>query len=363
MNTPRAGSLNFMAEDMCRRMGVEYVPTPGYSDRVVKRGVELSPELICFPMKVLIGASAEALDKGADTLVTAAGYGPCRFNYFAEIQRRILEREGYSFKIITFDSPFDAPRDFLRNMRAVLADSRLGVVGLVRQFPLMLRKGRLYDMTDKRAMASRALEAEDGSVDRVVEDCRRIAAGAFSKEEIEEAEASVEAAFSSVTLETGRPHIRVGIVGEWLVCMEDYFNFSIDRWLADRGAVVERGLYSSDIFTPWGKYPVLGMTGDEIEREAAPYLHGEIGGHGQVSVAAAANFARRGFDAIVHLMPFTCLPEVVARTLFKRMSEDFDVPILSISIDEQSGRAGMQTRLEALVDLAWSRKRAPRKPA
>ena len=41
--------------------------------------------------------------------------------------------------------------------------------------------------------------------------------------------------------------------------------------------------------------------------------------------------------------------------VFTRLAQDFDTPILSVSIDEQTGRAGLQTRLEALIDLAWSR--------
>lgn len=358
INTPRAGSINFMAEDLCSRIGVEYLPTPEYSDRVIEIGTALAPELLCFPMKVLIGASVEALENGADTLITAAGYGPCRFNYFADIQRRILEREGYSFRIVTFDSPFEAPRDFYANMRAVVSESRLGLAAIVRQFPLTLRKGHLFDGIGKLAIGSMALEVAEGSVDRAADACREVLRKAFTRREIEDAEAFIDGAFASVPLEPERPHIRVGIVGEWMTTMEGYFNYSVDRWLAKRGAVVERGLYSSDIFTPWGRNPVLGMTDEEVRLAARPYLSHEVGGHGQLSVACAARFARRGFDAIIHFMPFTCLPEVVARTVFKRMSEDFGIPILSISIDEQSGRAGMQTRLEALVDLAWSRKRS-----
>ena len=47
----------------------------------------------------------------------------------------------------------------------------------------------------------------------------------------------------------------------------------------------------------------------------------------------------------------------MAKTVFVRIAEELDIPILSISIDEQTGKAGMQTRLEALIDLAWSRKK------
>jgi len=61
---------------------------------------------------------------------------------------------------------------------------------------------------------------------------------------------------------------------------------------------------------------------------------------------------------VVHLLPFTCMPEVIAKGILGRVSSDMGVPVLSLSIDEQTGRAGVETRLEALLDLAWSNRKA-----
>jgi len=355
LNVPRVGNLQFMAEDFTRRCGLGYVETPEYSERTIEIGVSLSPEHLCFPMKILVGSAIEALEKGADTLLTVAGYGPCRFNYFAEIQKRILEREGYRFRMITFDTPLDAPLEFYRNIRALLNGSRFGVLRLPRYAYITLAKTRICDEIDREAMALRALELQEGSVDLAVEECRAMLGQADTGAEIEEAHRAVQQRLSAVQVDRSRPHIRVGVVGEMLEIMEPYFNYDIERWLARRGAVVERSLFISDIFTPRGRNPVLGFDQDDIDREAAPYVNNEVGGHGQTTVAAAASYARRGFDAAVHLFPFTCMPEVIARTVFTRMSGDLGMPILSMSHDEHTGRAGVQTRLEALVDLAWSR--------
>jgi predicted nucleotide-binding protein (sugar kinase/HSP70/actin superfamily) len=355
---PRVGSLNFMVEDFCTRFGLGFVETPDYSERTVRRGVAIAPELVCFPMKVLLGSAIDALEAGADTLLTVAGYGACRFNYFAEIQRRILEREGYEFQIVVFDSPRDSMSDFYRNLRTVLKASDRGFASLLKDMRLSLRKGHGFDEIERNAMALRGLESEEGSVDSAVEECRAILSAAWSAGEIAEARVAIEERFAAVPVEPDRPHLRVGVTGELMMCMESYFNFDIERWLAKRGAVLERSLYMSDIFTPMGRNPVSGRDDAEVEGMARPYVCHEIGGHGQINVAATLDFARRGFDAVVHFFPFTCLPEVIARTVFVRVSEDLDIPILSLSIDEQTGRAGLQTRLEALVDLAWSRRSA-----
>jgi len=347
--------MQYMTQDLCERLGLGFVETPEYTERTIERGVKIAPEFVCFPMKVLLGSAIESLEAGADTLVTVAGYGACRFNYFAEIQRRILEREGYRFQIVVFDSPRDSLPDFYRNLRVVLRGSSVHFPGLVKAMSLAVRKGWAYDEIQKRALAIRALEAEAGAVDAAIAECRQVLDPARSKLEIEEAARAITERFDRVPVDVERPHIRVGIAGEIMMSIEPYFNCDIEKWLARKGAVMERSIYMSDLFTPMGRNPVSGRDDAEVGRVALPYLGHEIGGHGQINVAAVADYARRGFDAVVHFFPFTCLPEIIAKMVFTRLSEDLDTPILSISIDEQTGRAGLQTRLEALIDLAWSR--------
>lgn len=354
---PRVGSLSYMAEDLTDRIGLGFVDTPQYSDKCIKDGVFMSPEFFCFPMKVLVGSAAEALEAGADTLVTFAGFGPCRFSYFAEMLKRILQRKGYDFKMVVFDSPRDSASSFFRNMRELKPANGVNLLGMIREVSLALRKGWLYDEIEKSAMAARGIEAEEGATDRVVSDSLAILDDASSKREIEAAGGEIRDLFQRLPVERGRPHIRIGLVGELLTVLEPYFNFDAVNWLAKYGAVIERSVHISDIFTPLGRNPVYGLNDGEVLQAAKPYLCHEVGGHGLLSVGAAAHFAQRGFDAIIHFHPFTCMPEVIARTIFVRISNEFDIPILSISIDEQTGKAGMATRLEALMELVWAKKK------
>jgi predicted nucleotide-binding protein (sugar kinase/HSP70/actin superfamily) len=357
ISVPHCGSIQFMARDVCEKLGLGYIEAPDYSERTVEIGVTISPEHICFPCKVLLGSAVETLELGADTLVTMAGFGPCRFNYFAEIQRRVLEREGYRFKIFTFDSPREAPLEFYRNMRPVLAHTRAGSARAVQEIALTLKKGRILDGIDKSAMALRGLEAREGATDLAVEDAREMLNSARSAGEIREAGYAVRERFAAVPVDADRPHLKVGLVGELMTILEPYFNFDAVRWLGRKSVVVERSLHISDIFTTFGRNPVLGYDDVQIADAASPFLCHEVGGHGHISVGATVLFARRGFDAIVHFLPFTCLPEVIAKTVFTRISGEFGLPILSMSIDEQTARTGVQTRMEALLDLAWSNKR------
>ena len=91
-------------------------------------------------------------------------------------------------------------------------------------------------------------------------------------------------------------------------------------------------------------------------RMARPYLMRDIGGDALESVSDVAYANERGVDGIIHVSPFTCMPEIMSQNIFPTMRENCEIPILTLIMDEQTGRAGYITRLEAFVDLMKRRK-------
>jgi predicted nucleotide-binding protein (sugar kinase/HSP70/actin superfamily) len=120
---------------------------------------------------------------------------------------------------------------------------------------------------------------------------------------------------------------------------------------------VERNIYLTDWLRPSGERPVLGHHEHESERLAAPYLSHKVGGEGVFSVGDTILFRRLGFDGVVQLMPFTCIPETIAKSILPRVSQEAGIPVLPLVIDELTGMAGVATRLEAFADLARYRRR------
>ena len=62
-------------------------------------------------------------------------------------------------------------------------------------------------------------------------------------------------------------------------------------------------------------------------------------------------------DGLIHVAPFNCTPETVAQSALVALQRERGVPVLSLSFDEQTGAAGVMTRLEAFVDMLWSARR------
>ena len=87
----------------------------------------------------------------------------------------------------------------------------------------------------------------------------------------------------------------------------------------------------------------------------------DIGGHGLETVGNAVLCGRSGYDGIIHLYPFTCMPEIIAQCTFNEIQNKYGIPIITLILDEMSGEAGYMTRVEAFIDIL-ERKRETSKP-
>ncbi len=135
--------------------------------------------------------------------------------------------------------------------------------------------------------------------------------------------------------------------------MEPFANLYVEETLGEMGAAVRRSIY----LTSYTKHDILSTKGDlRSKKPARTYLPELIGGHDQNSVGDVIRYARSGYDGVVQLAPFTCIPEIVAKSLMPHLSKEYDIPVLTLFIDELTGRTGAETRLEAFVDLMLQRR-------
>ncbi len=151
-----------------------------------------------------------------------------------------------------------------------------------------------------------------------------------------------------------RPLI-VGITGEFYVVLEPFSNLDVETELGKLGVEVRRTTFVSE----WTKFSLflnpLGMDEkDRIHKAAWPYLKRDIGGDGWESVGEKVLHAKK-YDGLVHLAPFTCMPEIIAQNIMTSTKET--IPVLTILCDEQLAKPGILTRLEAFVDLLERKRR------
>ncbi len=350
------GNIHLLMSDLLERLEVEYIVAPPTTTKTLEIGVRHAPEFACLPLKITVGNFIEALDTGADTLLMAGGTGPCRFGYYAETQKRVMEQIGLDFSMVTFESPAAHPAMFVKAFKTIAPDK--SVLQVWRALKTSFAKGRCFDLLEKRLLQLRAYEVAPGSTTAAYEAGLELMSKAKSREQIDAAYAEALALLDEVPLDREREVLKIGIVGEFYMLLEPFVNFGVERWLNEHDVYLERSVYLTDWIGPSRRNPVLGVSDADVGRLAHGYLSHHVGGEGQATIGHTMKYIEEGFDGIVHLLPFTCMPETIAKTIFPRLARDMDIPVLSFVIDEQTGKAGVITRLEAFLDLLWSRRRA-----
>jgi predicted nucleotide-binding protein (sugar kinase/HSP70/actin superfamily) len=160
----------------------------------------------------------------------------------------------------------------------------------------------------------------------------------------------------SVSLNKPKDKIKIGIVGEFYVLTEPFINFSIEDKLAELGVEVVRHSCLSKIIALLKYSESRYLIKKYLLNNKNSYIKYTIAGEGTDTVLVATGFAGRKYDGIVHLKPFGCIPEGNAMPILNKISENYNIPILYLSLDSQTTESAIKTRLEAFYDMIQMRR-------
>jgi len=350
------GTLYVALRALFEGLGTEIVVPPPCSRRTLSLGTKYSPEFVCLPYKMLLGNFIEALEMGADTLVMIEGDRICRLGYYMRVMEHALRDLGYHFEVIT-------TRIFQRQILGLPDGLRVFAPGaplavILSAVRLALCKLNALDAVERVLQRARARELTKGQAGSVWRKAIAAIDRAQNVAAVRAARDDATQVLEAIPQDTDREPLRVGIIGEIYVVLEPFVNMDVERELGRLGVQVHRTIMLSD----WTRFTLflsaVGMSAhDRAHKAAMPYLSRDVGGDGWESVGETVLHAQARFDGMVHLAPFTCMPEIIAQNILIGVRKDVDIPVLSITCDEQMGRAGMITRLEAFVDLLRRRKR------
>lgn len=347
---PHMGYMWICLKAMLEYLGVEVVAPPPSSKKTLSLGSKHGPEFACMPMKLNLGNFMEAAELGADTIIMAGGCGPCRFGYYAQVEYEILKDLGYDYNLVVLEPPERHIGELLSKIRYITG--RSSWLEVIRGIRFGYRKALAVDELERQAMYKRPREIDRGSTDRAFKTALEEIIAASSFVELDRARLRNEEIMNAVPFEL-RPVYKVGLVGEIYTLLEPFANLDIERRLGMLGIEVDRSIYLSE----WvNDHLFMGFikglrSSKEYSRAASPYLTHFVGGHGQETIGSTVLYSRAGYDGIIQILPFTCMPEIVAQSILPSVSNRLDIPAMTLIVDEQSGEAGMVTRLEAFADL------------
>jgi len=355
---PHFGSLTYVIEILLKELGFDLIVPNKPSKRTAELGTRYSPEFVCTPFKITLGTFIEGLERGATILGMGGCNAYCRFGYYWPVQKLILEDLGYKFRFIPLD--YEDPIAILRTLKN--ESNGLNYLQTFRALQITWIKNRFTDLVDKLRYKYRAIETIKGTTDRVAEKAFRTVVETKGMLNIRKLKKTLPKMFEKeIEIDKSLDPLRIAIIGEIYVVFEPALNVDVHRRLNDLGVICETpASLRRFIDIGYKLNPFLKLHREVSVKIAEPYLGYRCGGEAQESIGDTIYYKRKGWDGMVHLYPFTCMPEIISRSILPQISKEYDMPVLSLVVDEQTGEAGFQTRLEAFIDLLYRKREKDR---
>lgn len=407
--------LNVALEEIAHQLGLDsYVRPPApLSEEVMFLGDERYTES-CSPFAYSTGSLKDSLLKISQELENRAscgervqphrivlvmlhGEGPCTFGWYSLVQKRELPAEfekrlaalGHTVEMATVG--MDGAVDFIRqlsecsdsrNLRRLLEFVERGrcvgqyarLLGVWRQVTAPVwAKADALERLRAHSLILRAHETEAGSVAAAYREAVEMMRQAHSVPEIIQAEKEGKALLDAVP----RDHElkpRVVIVGEIYVALTSFANRGVvENLLAREGIEVVEGIG----LTQFARHSLRNIMRrafrnmssmrrviDFLRRKnvdilterlrdplACPFLVHEVGGDGVPTVAAARRHVEAGCQGIVHIHPFKCMPEGIAKDAVKEIASLYGARYLALSFNRETDIERLRTEVSTYAAL------------
>lgn len=342
------GNYNVPIENMLRHIfaGHKIMTAPNITKRTLELGSKHSPDFVCVPFKYNLGNYIEALESGANVLIQAGG--GCRYGYYAEVQEQILRDLGYKFEFVKLMSGKVNPVDLYR------VSKRIGTplsFGRFLYFVLLaIDMVKKLDELEAYIRENVGFEVVEGSLESLHAELLERLKRVDCFKELRAVYKTYGEKIRGVEINKPDDCLKVGIVGELYTLMEPFSNFFLERELAKSRIQVSRFITVTYLLFEKSRMKKKTL------KSAGRYLKYELGADGTDSVEKSKTLAEKGYDGMIHVKPFGCIPEINAMPVLQNISRDYKMPILYFSFDSQTSETGIKTRLEAFIDMITMRK-------
>ena len=280
------------------------------TDKTVESGEKaLMSELMCLPAKVTLGCMIESCEKGATDLIMFDSCGLCRLKTYWILQQRALNKMGYNVKV----HPIRFGLRIFHDIKQI--NPRLSYWQVARA---------LYKLFRKVLKIDRELWPE---------------------------------------VDENSSQVKIGIVGEIYTILEPTVNKRIVEKIRKMGVLVHNSLPLSYFifkrFYNWGLLKREGMDRKaflKARKLAHSYFPKEIGGHGNESIIHTLYYAMKNYDGVIHLLPFPCMPEATVSPILDEIGYTYKMPVMRLIFDTHTAETGLDTRLEAFIDILKRKK-------
>ncbi len=370
-----------------RASGVDAEPLPESDELTLEIGRRYTTGKECYPSIITSGdivkkTMAPDFDPERAAFFMPGASGPCRFGQYNRLHRLILDELGLEqVPILVFDQTGGYHQD---------------VAALGQGFRLHAwRAIAILDSMQKMLLERRPYEVNTGETDAVYKEYlgTLIRETGSSGETLRDFSRRARQAFDSVKIDTGQPKPRVGIVGEIFVRSNPFANDGlirklealgtqcgvppIEEWLdyIDHQRKRRNRLHLEGGWRDWARQKLTEIVQESVaeplrkefdgsiaafKRELPTqkiidrghaYLTPAVEGEAILSMGRVVEYAEHGFDGIVNIIPFGCMPGIIVSLLLHQFRQDYGLPVLNVVV-EGTKDPGESIRFEAFIQQA-----------
>ncbi len=355
---PRMGRIDIPLKALLVSLGANVIIPPSNNNKALEIGVKNSIEGICLPYKLNLANYIMALDKGANTLMMFQAPGSCRLGNYTKMAQKTLKKLGYDFDMVIFDMYQSKMKQTLQAFWHVT--HCLNPFKYYKGFSLGFNKFFAIDKAEKLLFYTRPREINKGDAENCYNKWLKIIDETNSVLRAKHLVRNIENDFAKINIDKDKFVPIVYLIGEFFVLLDPFTNQNIEKTIGEMGIEVQRQIWFGDWLEHVLKPSFLYHKLSHRERSviyAKDYMKRPIGGECIETIGDTVYAAKHGIDGIIHISPFSCMPEIVAQNILPKVSRNENIPVMSLVLDEQTGKAGYITRIEAFIDLVKRRHR------
>ncbi len=378
---PHMDDHGLMMAAVLRSNGVDTEALPVSDAQSMEIGRRFTTGKECFPCILTTGdmlkkTQCAEFDPTRGCFFMAQATGPCRFGQYHKFQRMVLDEVGLEQVPMVV---LDQTRNFSRHVESFGP-------GFYRTCWELLV---IVDNMQKMVRETRPYELNEGETNRLYRQClHELAEVAERKGDHFGKAAEIRRRLERIPVDRSEPRPLIGVVGEIYVRSNVFANnFLVSRleacgaevalppfqeWVnyvaAERREIAREDSRTLSLLKEWlselGARRIEGRIArifrgairhmpreshiSEVVRLGSPYLDPSVKGEAILSVGRSVEYAHNGFNGVVNVAPFGCMPGAVVNSLLERFRHEHGLPVLKLDFDglEQPGE---ETALEAFV--------------
>ena len=370
-----------------RAGGMDAEPLPESDQLTLEIGRKYTTGKECYPSIITTGDIVKKTmapdfnpDKAAFFMPAASG--PCRFGQYNRLHRLILDELGLqNVPILVFDQTGGYHNDMSNMGNGFRINAWRGFV--------------ILDSMQKIVLERRPYEINKGETDAVYKEWLDKLIKNVGKDAaiLETFAKDARKALTAVRIDNSSPKPRVGVVGEIFVRSNAFANDGLVRKLEATGAQVgippmeewldyidhqrkrRNRLHLEGGWKDWTKQTLTDIVQERVAeplrkqfddyitafRRELPtqgiidkghqYLTPAVEGEAILSMGRVVEYAEHGFDGIVNILPFGCMPGTIVSLLLHQFRQDYGLPVLNVVV-EGTKDPGESIRFEAFIQQA-----------